>query len=201
MKKQVVVIHGGDTFETYEAYLDFLKGFKIDVGRAQTKGWKETLGERLGDEYEVIRPSMPSKLNAKYTEWEMWFEKYVPYLRDGVILVGHSLGGIFLAKYLSQKALPVKVAGTFLVAAPFDAGDRSASYSLGDFALPQLLKNVMSNGGKVVLMHSEDDPIVPFADLEKYKKALPDAVTITFKDRGHFIGEEFPELVHKISLL
>ena len=30
MKKQVVVIHGGETFKTYEDYLAFLKGWRIE---------------------------------------------------------------------------------------------------------------------------------------------------------------------------
>lgn len=199
MKTQILIIHGGDTFETYEAYLDFLKDFELDFGRAQTKGWKETLGERLGEAYEVFRPSMPCKWNAKYLEWKIWFEKYVPHLRDGVVLVGHSLGGIFLAKYLSENKLSITVAATLLVAPPFDAVD--SEYTLGDFILPTDMSLFTNQGGAITIFFSEDDDIVPFVDLEKYKKALPDTATMVFKDRGHFIGEEFPELVHEISLL
>ena len=30
-KKQVVVIHGGDIFKTYDEYLDFLRNYEIDI--------------------------------------------------------------------------------------------------------------------------------------------------------------------------
>src|SRR3989344_6024368 len=33
MKKQVVIIHGGDTFGTYEEYLNFLLKYSIDIER------------------------------------------------------------------------------------------------------------------------------------------------------------------------
>ena len=103
MKKQVVVIHGADTFDTYEDSLKFLRNFEIDsLEYFKGKNWKTSLQERLGDEFEVISPRMPNTLNAKYLEWKIWFEKLVPLLNEEVILIGHSLGGTFLAKYLAE---------------------------------------------------------------------------------------------------
>src|SRR4051812_10882369 len=107
MKKQVVVIHGGDTFGTYEEYIAFLKDFAIDSLEYFMKmGWKDTLQESLGGAYQVILPKMPNKINAKYVEWKVWFEKLLPLLNNEIILIGHSLGGTFLAKYLSENKLP-----------------------------------------------------------------------------------------------
>lgn len=108
MMKQIVVIGGGDAFPTYDAYLSFLKNFKaenIDYFK-ETPNWKSSLQEVLGDEYEVLAPRMPNKSNAKYVEWEIWFEKMFPFLNGEVILVGHSLGASFLAKYLSEEQFP-----------------------------------------------------------------------------------------------
>lgn len=198
MLTQVFVIHGGDSFGTYEEYLQFLKDFPIELA-PQGKGWKSGLGEVLGDEYEVIQPLMPNKFNARFAEWKIWFEKYVPHLRDGVILVGHSLGGSFLAKYLSEERLPIRVAGTFLVAAPYDF---NGDPGIGDFALtPASLGLLRAQAGKVFLYHSEDDPVVSIAELAKFQAKLPDAHSRTFSDRHHFIGEEFPEIVDDIRSL
>ncbi|KKR31753.1 MAG: hypothetical protein UT65_C0018G0007 [Parcubacteria group bacterium GW2011_GWF2_39_8b] len=197
MKKQVVVIHGGDTFETYEKYLDFLCNYEIDsLDYFKHKGWKSILQEKLGDDFEVIRPQMPNKINAKYLEWRIWFEKLVPLLNPEVILVGHSMGGIFLAKYLSENNFPKKILGTFLVSAPYDA--ETFEYTLVDFVLPADLKKFEEQGGKIYLYHSTDDDVVPFDNLEKYKKQLPSATARVFEDRGHFNQEDFPELVQDI---
>ena len=197
--KQIIVIHGGDTFETHEEYLSFLKSFEIDFERFKSgrKDWKVTLSEELGEGFEVILPSMPSKTNAKYIEWKIWFEKLIPFFKDSVIFVGHSLGAIFLAKYLSENEFPKKIAATFLVAGPYD--DKDFEESLADFVLPEDLEKLVGQGGKIYLYHSKDDPVVPFADLEKYKKSLPSAEVRIFEDREHFSQVDFPELVEDIK--
>lgn len=197
MKKQVVIIHGGDTFKTHEEFLSFLKNFQIDPYYFKNKGWKDTLQNKLGDDFEVISPNMPNKINAKYLEWKIWFEKYFPFLNDWVILVGHSLGGIFLAKYLSENILPKKIKDLMLVAAPFD--DENSEESLNDFALPASLAKITEQVNKIYLFHSKDDHVVPFEQVNKYKTVLPNSEIIVFTDRQHFNQEHFPELVELLK--
>ena len=162
MKKQVVVIHGGDTFETYEEYLNFLRGYEIDIERYKSdkSDWKPWLRQRLGGNYEVILPTMPNKTNARFDEWEIWFEKLVPFLHDGVILVGHSLGGTFLTKYLSENQFKKKIKAVFLVGAVY--GRDSEGYSLVSFTLPT---NLNLQTETIYLYHSKDDSVVPFSAL------------------------------------
>jgi len=140
---------------------------------------------------------MPNPMNAKYNEWETMFNKLIPFLDETIILVGHSLGGIFLAKYLSENDFPKKILATFLVSAPHN--DKNTEYSLVDFNLSRSLEKFQQQGGRIFLYHSKNDPIVPFADFEKYRNDLPEARTIIFEDRGHFDQTEFPELVKDIK--
>jgi predicted alpha/beta hydrolase family esterase len=133
MKKQVVVIHGGDTFDSYEDYLTFLNAFEVDKESLFLKDWKSTLQSELGENYEVLCLQMPNMFNAKYLEWKIWFEKYIPFFNQELILVGHSLGGIFLAKYLAENTLEKTIKAVFLIAAPFDNVD---TCSLADFRIP-----------------------------------------------------------------
>ena len=198
MKNQVVVIGGGDTFDSYEEYLGFLRNFEIDIERyrSEQKDWKSWLREALGDKYEVILPVMPNKTNAQFSEWKLWFEKLLPFLNDRVILIGHSLGGAFLAKYLSESKFPRKIGGVFLVAAVYDRD--SEDYGLASFNLPERLNLQTAN---TMIYHSEDDKVVPISALDKYKKALPKAKTKVFKDRGHLNQVEFPELAEDILKL
>jgi len=198
MKKQVVVIHGGDTFETYEKYLDFLRNYEINIERYKTgkDDWKPWLREKLGSDYDVILPMMPNKFNAQFPEWKIWFDKLIPSINDDVILVGHSLGGSFLAKYLSENKFPKKIRAVFLIGAVYDKD--CDGYPLLSFALPEKLNLQAEN---IFIYHSEDDPVVPFSALGQYKEALPNAQTRVFKDLKHFIQEEFPELVEDILKL
>ncbi len=199
MKKQVVFIHGGATFDTYENYIKYLKNEEFDLEEKKEKVWKDSLEKKLGDGYKVSILTMPCKHNAKYNEWEIWIKKVIPYIKDGVVFIGHSLGGIFLAKYLAENVFPKKILATYLIASPYD--DEGSEHSLGDFILPNDLAKLEKQGGKIFIYHSEDDQIVPFVDVKKYKKALPCAEIVILKDKGHFMQEEFPELIKSIKNL
>ncbi len=197
--QQIVFIHGGDTFATHDEYLAFLRDFEIDPPSPDIKKWKHSLIPKLGDSFELLAPEMPSKSNAKYSEWAIWFKKFIPYFKLNTIFIGHSLGGLFLAKYLSENTLPAPIRAAFLVAAPFD--DEHADYSLADFTLPANLSLLTKQVPEIFLYHSIDDPVVLFQDFEKYVQALPTAHVQTFTDRSHFNQPEFPELIKDIQLV
>lgn len=199
MKKQVVIIHGGDVFDSYEEYLNDLKKSEYDFEREKMKGWKDSFEEKLGKGFEVIQPEMPNWMNARYVEWKMWFDKIVPFLEKEFVLIGHSLGGIFLGKYLAENTLKdKKILAVMLLAAPYR--DVNSKEKLADFTLPLSLQNIEKQCDQVFLYQSKDDPVVDFANVEKYKKALPKAELVIFKDKRHFGGvPEFPELVRHVK--
>lgn len=199
MKKQIVVIGGGDTFKTYKEYIAYLKKLKLDFRKTKIKRWKSNLSEFLGKNFDVIILKMPNTANARYLEWKILFNKLLPFLKNNVILLGHSLGGLFLAKYLSENKFPKKIKALFLVAAPYD--EENADYTLGDFKLSKNLTKLRNQVRKIFLYHSKDDLIVPFADITKYKKSLPEAKVTVFKNRKHFDQKKFPELVKDIRSL
>ncbi|MDD5589791.1 MAG: alpha/beta hydrolase [Candidatus Portnoybacteria bacterium] len=190
MKKQILVIHGGNAFKNQKEYLAYLKNLKIDIYWSEK--WKAKLPVTLGKKFEVLAPKMPNLMNAKFNEWKIWFEKYFPYLRDNIILLGHSLGGIFLAKYLSENKFPKKIMAVFLIAAP-------CGYV--NFELPKNLDKMSKQAGRIFIYHSQDDPIVPISEARKYKNLLPEAELVIFKNREHFNQENFPEIVKKIKSL
>lgn len=196
--QSVIVIGGGDSFDTYDQYLSALRGRVLTFDRLRGKGWKSTLSPALGDGYDVLSLRMPCPDNAKYLEWKILFEKLLPLLSDQAIFIGHSLGGIFLAKYFSEEGKSERVKALLLVAAPYERGDE---YSLGDFEFTDDLRCLASSDIPIHLYQSKDDPIVPFSNLERYVQALPSAVPHIFEGHGHFLGEEFPEIIEDIKVL
>ena len=196
MKQQIFVIHGGNASNSYAEYLRYLRTKEVNLEHLKSVDWKSTLQKKLGKKYEVINPQMPNKQNAKFSEWKVYFEKFIPLMNEKVILIGHSLGGIFLAKYLSEKKLSKKILGTFLVAAPFNT---KKIHPLADFNLKEDLKNFSGQGGKIYLYQSVDDRVVPISNLKHYQRALPNGVCRIFKTRGHFNASNFPELVRDIK--
>lgn len=206
-KKQVLVIHGGDFFDTREEYAQSLKKEaleKSDLFPDAVPGWKDTLQKDLGSKFEVLRPTMPSKEDAKYDEWKIWFEKVIPFLSSGCALVGHSLGGIFLARYLSENKLPFAPSGLVLVAAPYFEAKKGKGVadSNAGFTVGKGLKDLASSGLKTTIIHSDDDPIVESSHALKYKKALPEAELLMLKGKGHFFrGQKYPEILRAIKQL
>jgi predicted alpha/beta hydrolase family esterase len=196
MKKQIVIIHGGTTFDTYEEYIEYLKSSELTLEKINRKDWKDTISSKLPD-FEVIYPKMPNSKNARYEEWKIWFEKLYSFLRDEVVLVGHSLGGIFLAKYLATNTFPKKIISLHLVAAPYDT--EIIKESLADFTLDGTVEKLGMIADKIFLYQSKDDTAVAYEDVEKYKRDVPSAVLVSFEDRGHFTQESFPELVENIK--
>ncbi len=197
-KTQIFLIHGGDTFRNRKDYLHYLKTRPISLEKK--KRWSlDYLDKNLGKKFEIIRPRMPLQDNAKYEDWKIYFERYLPYLRNNPILIGSSLGGIFLAKYLSEHKFPRKILSTYLICPPFD--DTLDEEDLaGGFKLKSDLSLLGKNSKKLYLLFSKDDDIVPVSHAQKYKRKLKNAKIIIYKSKnGHFQVSKFPEIVRMIK--
>jgi len=193
--RQILFIHGGDTFDSHEEFMAALSTYSVDP-YAKMRKWRMTLQDELQGTYAVLLPEMPNKQNASYDAWKLWFEKYLPHLHAGDVLVGHSLGAAFLIRYLSEERLPISVSGVYLIATPFFCEDSPAG---GDFRFnTRSLQQVLGNTKNLVFYHSEDDQVVPFSDLRHFLEHFPQARTMIFKDRGHFVQESFPELLEDL---
>jgi hypothetical protein len=197
-KTQIFFIHGGMTFKSKKDYLHYLKTRKISVNK-KIYWSNEYLDKKLGKEFEIIRPRMPLQENAKYEEWKVYFERYLPYLRNNIILIGSSLGGIFLAKYLSENKFPKKIMSTYLICPPFD-NTLPEEDLVGGFKLRSNLSMIEKNSKNLKLLFSKDDDIVPVSHAKKYGKKLKNAqITIYESKNGHFKISEFPEIVRMIK--
>jgi len=194
--KQVTVIHGGTAFANYDDYLHHLATKPVYADRLTFKPmWKELLQTNLGDDYQVLLPAMPNKTNARYAEWKVWFDNVAQLITDDAILIGHSMGAVFLAKYLSQNEFPHRIKATILIATPFDD---ETEEDLVDFKLDSISNLFKSQAGRVVIINGTDDPVISAADIQKYKNELPNAEFITISAPDHFMRVEFPELTSLI---
>lgn len=196
-KPQILMIHGGMTFKSDKDYVAWMKSRRISIQKRPY--WEADLEKKLGENFEIIRPRMPLQDNAKYRDWTIHFERHIPLLKKNYILVGSSLGGIFLAKYLSENKLPKKALSVYLVCAPFDDSLPTEDLA-GGFKLKNDLSLIEKNCQNLYALFSEDDDIVPVSHAEKYRKKLPKALIGIYKDRkGHFLAPTFPEIIKMIK--
>lgn len=193
--KQIVIIHGGTSFSSYKQYLAALRTKELDYERLKLqKQWKSWIAEQM-PEADVLLPMFPNGYNAVYDEWKIYFEKIVPYLGDDVQLIGHSLGAMFLAKYLHEKPLARKVRRLILIAGAYgdDATEDSGSFLVHDAT------GLEKSAEEIHLFHSKDDPVVPFSELKKFQDDLSTAFSHPFDKRGHFNDPTFPELLELLK--
>lgn len=194
--KQVCIIHGGTTYDSDKDFLAHLQALELNYDRLLYRPrWNNWLAETLSD-YDVLLPSMPNGSNAKYEEWSLYFSKIVPFLNEETVLVGHSLGGIFLAKYLNEHIHTLHFHKVALISAPFDD---ETEESLASFRLPEDMSQLNKTSNEFHLYQSKDDVVVPVQEVEKYQAVLPNATTTLFEDRGHLNTPTFEELLEFIK--
>lgn len=193
--KQVLIIHGGNSYSSYESYINNLRSSAIDYEQLKPqKKWKTWIAEQLPDA-DVLLPTFPNGYNAVYDEWVIYFEKLIPFFGDDVRLVGHSLGAMFLTKYLHENQLPNKVRQLVLVAGQY--GERTSD-DMGSF-LVESANGLEQSASEIHLFYSKDDPVIDYTGLSAYKADLPGAIVHDFENRGHFLDDTFPELLDLVK--
>ncbi len=194
---QLFFVHGGDSLKPGENFFSHWESdavWKVSdpfVAGPMRKKWKDDVCEKLAPLVLCAAPRFPNDMDAHYGQWKWWFDKHVPFMKDGVVLIGHSLGGNFLGKYLAENKLPIRVGQLHLVA---------PAWSEGDFTMPESLELIENQVGRVHIYHSSNDAIVPISQGEQFAAALPSAEFVRFSDRNHFFAQaEFPELLERIQ--
>lgn len=197
---QVIYIHGAEIFATHEEYIKYLKQSSVKL--SSSRKWnREYLQEELEGITEFYCPNMPrGNANPYYPEWEIFFSKLLEELNENIVLVGCSIGGIFLAKYLSEHRIDNNIVSLYLVASPYEREDGAEEYIQRQFELREDLKHIYNNTNKITLLFSKDDDCVPISNINKYKQELPNAKYEVYESKnGHFVVEEFPELIEMIK--
>src|SRR6185503_4374581 len=77
------------------------------------------LQDALKEIYDINYPRIPDENNPNYETYKFKIDEELKKIHNKVVLVGHSLGGCFLLKYLSAKKIDNDIAGMFFIATPF----------------------------------------------------------------------------------
>lgn len=195
MSTSVLIIHGGNTYPSKEAYIEDLRTKEVHLDWMKyVPNWKDSLQTALGDDFDVILPRMPLKDNAEYDLWKLWFERILEAVDKPCILAGHSLGAMFLIKYLSENTTKHEIPALLLVAPEFTHVDMSSTEQ-SSFTVQENMAILAERAKKVVFFHSDDDPVVAFESFGKFQKYCKDAEFQAFTNRGHFLEPTFPEII------
>ncbi|MBV8805041.1 MAG: alpha/beta fold hydrolase, partial [Sinobacteraceae bacterium] len=142
----------------------------------------ESLERELGEDYAVRYPRMPDEDDAHYRAWKAALFREFDSLKDGAVLVGHSVGGTILVHTLAEQPPRPRVRGIFLIATPFIGEGGWPS----DEIRPRTdLSRRLPSGVPVFLYHGVEDEVVPIAHIDLYAKAIPHAVVRTYVRSNH----------------
>jgi predicted alpha/beta hydrolase family esterase len=190
--KKAIIIHG---------YYPKTVLFKSAGPTPSNDHWIPWLSKQLYvNEILPIAIEMPAPWRPVYEDWKRELERFE--LNESTILVGHSYGGGFLARYLSENN--VKVGKVFLVAPYLGANtDRGgAPEQAPSFFQFDIDKNLAAKTNGVTVFASTNDMQNIKDSLEILKKSVANLGVKIIPNADHFRNRdeyaEFPELLEGI---
>lgn len=145
----------------------------------------------------VIEPPFP--FAPRYDAWKKEFERFD--ISDETILVGHSCGGGFLVRWLSEnKSTTV---GKVVLVAPWLNPENNPDSGTADFFEFDIDSSIPDRTKGFTIFSSDNDQETIKKSVEILKAKISDVKIIEFHDYGHFCYEnmktrEFPELLEEV---
>ncbi|MBB3590864.1 hypothetical protein FHX08_001208 [Rhizobium sp. BK529] len=158
----------------------------------------DSLARELGEDYAIRYPRMPNEADPHYQAWKAALLKEFETLEDGAILIGHSLGGTILLHTLAEEWPAFEPGAVILIAPPYigEGGWESDEITAADD-----FSESLPEGLPVLIYHGSDDDTVPFAHIELYAMAIPEAVVCALPGRDHQLDNDLADIAKDIRSL
>jgi len=153
------------------------------------------LKTELPEKFQILFPIIERPNAPTYDKFKKLFMLAFAKLTEPVILVGHSLGGSTLLKYLSEEKPRISIVALFLISTPYWKSN------MKEFQLKENFQSSLKDIPKIFLYHSKEDKEVHIASLESYKQAFKTAVVHKLNGNEHTFSKGLPELVNDIKSL
>jgi hypothetical protein len=141
MKKRILIIHGWESNSKEHWFLEEKRRL-----------------EKLG--HEVVVPDMPNTFHPKQEEWIKVIEDFAP--DDNSILIGHSLGGVTILRYLEKTNK--KLTKCILIATPIRKLSKSGYdfNPIDDFFEPDFnWEKIKQNCKEFIVINQTEDNWIP----------------------------------------
>lgn len=171
--KRVFLIHGWD-------------------GRPDNHWFPWLKAELVARHVKVFAPQMPNAANPKVSEWLSMLSNWVGKPDANTFFVGHSLGCVAIARYITSLPPKAVIGGAVFVAG--FSGDINIPEIAEFYTLPCEPEKVKSHGGKFVAIFSDNDKYVPLEKALEFAHAIS-AKTVLEKGRGHFQVNALPSVL------
>lgn len=139
---------------------------------------------------------MPSPWEPDYNAFKKEFEKYA--VSENTILIGHSCGCAFLARWLGESKQKIN---KLILVAPWKIPDKDDKFRKAFYEYP-IDETIKSRVKEIVMFTADDEEEDGKKSLKIFHDALGGKI-IELQGRGHYTmgdmgTEEFPELLEEI---
>jgi predicted alpha/beta hydrolase family esterase len=182
--KTAIIIHGMPDQEEY---------YDIDRPASSNCHWLPWIQKQLLLKDIVAQtPEMPVPYEPEYKAWKDIFERFP--LNEETILIGHSCGGGFIVRYLSENTIKV---GKVVLVAPWIDPDGFLKNGMFDFSIDE---NIVEKTSGITIFSSTNDMTEVQDSIKTLISKIKSIKVKEFKDMGHFCYEDmhtdvFPELL------
>ena len=188
----------GSNVKARTGQLLFVQGGGRDTHDAWDDKLVASLGQALGPAYTLRYPRMPDEADPDPGTWKTAIARELSKLRDGVVLVGHSIGAAILVDYLADGTLTRRLAGVFLIATPFIG---NGGWPSEDLRPTRQAAGALHDGPPLYFYQGGDDETVPASHVDLLAKAFPQATIRRLEGRNHQLDDDLSEIAHDIALL
>ena len=176
----------------------FVQGGGADVHDQWDDKLVASLERELGADYEIRYPRMPNEGDPRYASWKVALEKEFGQLRDGALLIGHSIGGTILINALAAHTATWTPGGVFLISAPFVGKGGWPSEDIGPMSD---LGTRLPARVPIYLYYGSKDDTVPSEHAGLYENAIPPAVMRRLAGRDHQLNNDLSEVAADVRRL
>jgi len=186
--KKAILIHGWSEKEDF---------FNMSIPSDSNNHWFPWIQKNLSVKgYNCQTPEMPNGYEPNYEVWKNTFENLKP--DEYTTLIGHSCGGGFLVRWLSEN--DVKVGKVILVAPWIDPEKNNIDPNFFDFEIDE---NIQDKTCGLTMIYSDNDYEDVMMSVDELRNKLKGIKLLELKGKGHFINSslgkvEFPELLEEI---
>lgn len=186
--KKAIILHGmSDSKEDYH---------NPNIDSPSNSHWLPWLQQQLiVNDILAQTPELPRAYKPNYEDWLRVFEQYE--VDIDTILIGHSCGGGFLLRWISENGVNV---GKVILVAPWIDPNNSIGKTFFKFEID---KHLMDKAKDVVVFSSDNDSNDVHESVKKIMDSIQGLKYKEFHAYGHFDLEamkarEFPELLEEV---
>jgi predicted alpha/beta hydrolase family esterase len=188
--KRAIIIHGWAHKQEY---------YDLKFPTSSNSHWIPWVSKQLiVRDVHAIAPEMPNSFYPEYKIWKKEFERYE--IDEETALVGHSCGGGFLVRWLSEH--PEARVGNVVLVAPWMGIRPDQEFDATFFGFT-INPNIAAQTKKLVIFGSSNDVSEIKDSIQLLREKLNNVMYREFEKFGHFTlrgmgTEEFPELVAEV---